>query len=161
MKFELLNPQKHKRNQFDCRVKELNSYIQRFTNQDQKKDLSRIHVLAKDTCIIGYYSISSHAVSTLDLPDKQRSTNYPYSPFLLLGRLAVDKNFQGQGYGGALIFHAFKITYEAAEKVGISGVVVDAKDENAVIFYEKFGFKRLIATPNRLVVPLKAIEKII
>jgi len=161
MKFELLSPQKHDRKQFDCKIDALNTYLQRFANQDQKKDLSRVHVLAKDTRIIGYYSISSHSVPTSNLPDKQQSTHYPYSPFLLLGRLAVDKDFQGQGYGDALIFHAFKITMDAAEKVGISGMVVDAKDEQAANFYEKFGFKRLIASPNRLVLPLKAISSLV
>ncbi len=79
----------------------------------------------------------------------------------MLGRLAVDKNFQQQGYGDALIFHAFKTTMEAAEKIGISGMVVDAKDENAANFYEKFGFKRLSASPNRLVLPLTALAALI
>ena len=158
MKFELLNPKKHNRKQFDCGVEALNTYLQRFANQDQKKDLSRIHVLADESHIMGYFSISSHSVSTLKLPDKKQSTHYPNTPFLLLGRLAVDKQFQKQGYGDALIFHAFKITKDAAEKVGISGMVVDAKDEQAAAFYEKFGFKRLLESNNRLVLPLTALS---
>ncbi|TXL20843.1 GNAT family N-acetyltransferase [Methylococcaceae bacterium HT5] len=146
---------------YECGVDELNNYLQRFANQDQKRDLSRIHVLAEEMRIIGYYSISSHAVLTHELPDKQRISHYSATPFLLLGRLAVDKNFQQQGYGNALIFHAFKTTMEAAEKIGISGMVVDAKDENAANFYEKFGFKRLSASPNRLVLPLTALAALI
>ena len=160
MKFELLNTKKHNRVQFDCGVDELNYYLQRFANQDQKRDLSRIHVLAEETRIIGYYSISSHSVLTHELPDKQRLSHYPSAPFLLLGRLAVDKKFQQQGYGDVLIFHAFKTTMEAAEKIGISGMVVDAKDENAANFYEKFGFKRLSASPLRLVLPLTALASL-
>ena len=163
MKFELLDTKKHNRNDFDCGIEALNTYLQRFANQDQKRDLSRVHVLADETRIIGYYSISSHAVATNDLPDKyhQRLQHYPNVPFLLLGRLAVDKNFQKQGFGDALIFHAFKTTMEAAEKIGIFGMVVDAKDDAAVCFYEKFGFKRLTAFSNRLVLPLKALAALI
>jgi predicted N-acetyltransferase YhbS len=82
-------------------------------------------------------------------------------PFLLLGRLAIDKPYQGQGYGGSLIFHAFKTTMETAEKVGIQGIIVDAKDENAARFYQKFGFMPLSTTKNRLVLPFTAIKSLI
>jgi hypothetical protein len=90
MKFELLNPKKHNRKKFDCGVDALNIYLQHFANQDQNKDLSRIHVLADKERIVGYYSISSHSISTNELPDNQRLSKYLYTPFLLLGRLAVD-----------------------------------------------------------------------
>jgi len=161
MKFELLNPKKHNRKKFDCGVDVLNIYLQQFANQDQNKDLSRIHVLADKERIIGYYSISSHSVSSHELPDNQRFSKYLYTPFLLLGRLAVDNDFQKQGYGDALIFHAFKITTAAAENIGISGMVVDAKDETAANFYAKFGFKRLLTASNRLVLPLSAIKPLL
>jgi len=44
-----------------------------------------------------------------------------------------------------LIFHAFKTTLYAAEKVGILGMLVEAKDERAVAFYEGFGLPILEA----------------
>ncbi len=83
---------------------------------------------------------------------------YSDIPFLLLDRLAVDKRHQGQGYGDALIFHAFQTTVDAAEKVGILGMIVDAKDDKASAFYEGFGFRRLDGTKNRLVLPLSIIS---
>jgi len=161
MKFKLLNSKYHNRQQFDCGVYALNSYLQRFANQDQKKDLSRIHILAKETRIIGYYSLSAHSILTDELPDKKRVTHYSHAPFLLLGRLAVDKDFQKQGYGDALILHAFATTRSAAEKIGISGLVVDAKDEVAAHFYAQFGFKRLLGSSNRLVLPLSALSSLL
>ncbi|WP_428356503.1 GNAT family N-acetyltransferase [Methyloprofundus sp.] len=161
MKFELLNTKQHNRQQFDCGVNVLNIYLQRFANQDQKRNLTRIYVLAEETRIIGYYSISAHSVLTNELPDGKRLAHYPYAPFLLLGRLAIDNDFKGQGFGDALLFHAFKTTLDMAEKIGILGMVVDAKDETATRFYEKFGFKRLIASPNRLVLPLSALAPLL
>jgi ribosomal protein S18 acetylase RimI-like enzyme len=158
MRFECLDAKKHQRQAFDCGVEALNQYLQRFANQDQKRGLTRVYVLAEGRQIIGYYSISAHSVSRDELHGHANPAAYREVPFLLLGRLAVDKRYQGQGYGDALLFHAFKTSLDAAEKVGVLGMIVDAKDETAVSFYEGFGFKRLSASKNRLVLPLAAMK---
>lgn len=161
MKFELLQPQRHNRQNFDCGVEALNTYLRRFANQDQKRSLTRIYVLADGELLIGYYSLSAHSVKRDNLPDDIALGGYKDIPFLLLGRLAVDLEYQGRGYGDALIFHAFKTTLEAAEKVGILGIVVDAKDNLAASFYEGFGFRPIAATPNRLVLPLSVVSALL
>ena len=161
MLFEHLNPKKHDRKGFDCGVEALNIYLQRGANQDQRRSLTKIYVLAEEENVVGYCSISAHSVLRDNLPDDIKLASYRDIPFLLLGRLAVDKNYQGQGYGDALIFHAFKTTLDAAEKVGILGMVVDAKDKTAASFYEGFGFKRLRESKNRLVLPLSVMESLV
>ncbi len=161
MKFELLNKKYHNRSQFDCGVPDLNNYLQRTASQDQKRNLSRIYVLAEQTQIIGYYSISAHSVLSNDMPQSMKISRYPSVPFLLLGRLAVSLNFQKQGYGDALLFDAFKTTADMAEKVGILGMIVDAKDDQAIEFYKRFGFQALSASHNRLVLPLSALSSLI
>jgi len=161
MKLEILDTKKHDRKKFNCGVKALNLYLQKYANQDQKRGLSKIYVLADNTAIVGYYSISAHSVTRDNLPDNSRIGGYGDIPFLLLGRLAVDQNYQGHGYGDTLIFHAFKTTMETAEKVGILGMIVDAKDDDAASFYEGFGFKTLKATQNRLVLPITALSKLL
>ncbi|MBZ0255958.1 GNAT family N-acetyltransferase, partial [bacterium] len=138
---------------------ELNEYLQKYANQDQKRSLTRVCVLAEDKTIIGFYSICAHSVLRMDLPETQQAGAYETLPFLLLGRLAVDRRYQGQALGDALIYHAFDTTLRAAETVGVMGMVVHAKNENAVKFYENFGFQRLLGTRNRLVLPLTAIKK--
>jgi ribosomal protein S18 acetylase RimI-like enzyme len=161
MKFERLDPQKHQRKGFDCGVIALNLYLQQFANQDQKRGLTRVYVLAEQQEIIGYYSICAHSVPTDQLPDNAKLGSYQDAPFLLLGRLAVDLHYQGHGYGDALIFHAFSITSEAAEKIGTLGMIVDAKDEKAAGFYQKFGFQLLSATKNRLMLPFSAMKSLL
>jgi ribosomal protein S18 acetylase RimI-like enzyme len=161
MKFELLDGKKHDRKAFDCGVKVLNLYLQQLANQDQKRGLTRVYVLADGAQIVGYYSISAHSVPTDELPEQAAVGCYADAPFLLLGRLAVDKCFQGQGFGNVLIFHAFKITAETAERVGILGMVVDAKDEKIAVFYERFGFRRLARTKNRLVLPFSVLKTLL
>lgn len=158
MLFERLDSKKHDRKSFDCGVEALNLYLQRVANQDQKRSLTKVYVLADETRIIVYYTISAHSVVRDNLPDTIKLASYKDIPFLLLGRLAVDKGFQGQGYGDALIFHAFKTTLSAAEKIGILGLIVDAKNEKATSYYEGFGFKHLMGSESRLVLPLSIME---
>jgi GNAT superfamily N-acetyltransferase len=160
MKFEQLDPKKHNREGFDCGVTVLNRYLRQVANQDQKRGLTRVYVLAEEQQIIGYYSICAHSVPTDQLSEAGKLGHYQEAPFLLLGRLAVDQRYQGQGYGDALIFHAFSIIKDAAEKIGTLGIIVDAKDEKAVCFYERFGFRRLTASPNRLVLPFSVMNKL-
>lgn len=161
MEFERLDSKKHNRTNFDCGVEALNLYLQRFANQDQKRNLTKAYVLAEGREIIGYYTISAHSVLRDNLPDMIKLASYKDIPFLLLGRLAVDKAYQGQGYGDALIFHAFKSTSSAAQKFGILGMIVDAKDEKAASYYEGFGFVRLKTIENRLMLPLNEMEHLI
>jgi ribosomal protein S18 acetylase RimI-like enzyme len=161
MQFERLDPKYHNRKAFDCGVTVLNQYLQNIANQDQKRGLTRVYVLAEQQQIIGYYSICAHSVPTDQLPEHRKLGYYQEAPFLLLGRLAVDKHYQGHGYGDALIFHAFSITKDAAEKIGTLGMIVDAKDEKAARFYEKFGFKPLSTSKNRLVLPFSAMNALL
>lgn len=159
MQFEKLDKNKHDRKSFDCGIEALNLYLQRVANQDQKRSLTKTYVLAENTKIIGYYSISAHSVLRDNLPEDAKLSNYKDIPFLLLGRLAVDRAYQGQGYGDTLIIHAFNTTIDAAEKIGILGMIVDAKDDKAASFYEGFGFKRIQGTDNRLVLSLSAMKE--
>lgn len=161
MKFEALNHKKHNRTEFDCGIETLNLYLSKFASQDQKRSLTKVYVLSDNQQIVGYYSLCAHSVSRESLPEDIKLGRYDDMPFLLLGRLAVDKYYQGQGFGGALIFHAFKTTMETAQKVGIVGMVVDAKDERASAFYESFGFRILNQTKNRLVLPITAMAKLV
>ncbi|VAX28369.1 hypothetical protein MNBD_NITROSPIRAE01-566 [hydrothermal vent metagenome] len=161
MKFEILNTKIHKRKNFDCGVEALNRYLEKYANQDQKRGLTKIYILSEENTIVGYYSLSAHSAMRDNLPEEIKIGGYGDIPFLLLGRLAVDKKHQGQGYGDVLIFHAFKITMEIAEKVGILAMIVDAKNDAVVSFYEGFGFKRLKATETRLVLPITALSKLL
>ncbi len=159
MKFEPLDPKKHDRKNFDCGVEPLNTYLSKYANQDQKRSLTRVYVLVADSnLIIGYYSLSAHSVLRDYLPEDIKISGYDDLPFLLLGRLAVDKNYQGKGYGDTLIFDAFVKTSEMAKNIGIYGMIVEAKNQKAASFYEGFGFKRLHSTPTKLVLPMSALD---
>jgi len=158
MLIEILDPKRHNRADFDCGVPELNRYLQQFANQDQKRGLAKTYVLVDGTKIGGYYSLAAHSITYENMPPDIRIGRYKDVPFLLLGRLAVDKEFQGKRYGHAMVYHAFKITKNIAQSVGILGMVVDAKDEKAVAFYRRFGFRCIEGSSNRLVLPITAFS---
>ncbi len=79
-------------------------------------------------------------------------------PVLLLGQLAVDRNYQGQGIAKGLIKHALLTSLATASKVGVVGVLVDALTEDVAGIYENFGFKPYFkADPLKLMVRMKDV----
>lgn len=133
---------KIKRDTFSCYVKELENYFHRYVSQDVKKKLAKCFVLIdnEQSKIIGYYTLSALSVSISDIPQERinKGIPYPIIPAVLLGRLAIDDNFQKQGYGKFLIvdaMHKIKNTNIAAALL-----IVEAKDDNARLFYDKLGF---------------------
>src|SRR5438552_1764553 len=88
----------HDRRSFDCGVEELNTYLQRYSGQHERKGMGRTYVATEeaDVRVIGYYTISSSAVAFDVVPE-----NLPHHPVpvALVGRLAVDNGARGQGLG--------------------------------------------------------------
>jgi hypothetical protein len=56
--------------------------------------------------------------------------------------------------------HALEKALESSRRVASAMVVVDAKDEAARNFYLRYGFVPLESQPNRLLYPMKTIEKL-
>ena len=61
--------------------------------------------------------------------------------------------------GSALLADAFRRVVRASESLAVYAIVVDAKNEEARAFYERFGFIRLAG--KRLFYPLTAIERLL
>lgn len=155
---EQLSPH-HDRRDFDCGVGELNTYLQRYSGQHERKGMGRTYVATKEseTRVLGYYSISSSAVAFDVVPE--RLPHHPV-PVALVGRLAVDKIARGQRLGETLLIHALRSAQRAAKIVGIYAVVVDALDESARNFYLKYGFHELTDDRLHLYLPMKTIERL-
>lgn len=78
-------------------------------------------------------------------------------PCALVGRLAIDKHYIGQGLSKILLSHALHLVKQASEIIAISLVIVDAKTDELTTFYEKLGFTR-IPDSLRLFLPVKKIN---
>ena len=124
-----------------------------------RKKVAAAFVLTPDgTTVAGFYTLSAHLVNLPELPIEfaKKLPRYPFVPATLLGRLAISSAFQGQGLGEFLLMHAL----ESSRRVAAAMVVVDAKDEAARNFYLRYGFVPLESQPNRLLYPMKTIEKL-
>jgi ribosomal protein S18 acetylase RimI-like enzyme len=77
---------------------------------------------------------------------------------VLLARLAVDRRDQGKGSGALLLSEALRKAVAAGEAVAARLVVVDAIDDDAVRFYERFGFITAPEHPRRLYRRMKDIR---
>jgi ribosomal protein S18 acetylase RimI-like enzyme len=87
----------------------------------------------------GYYTLSATAVIFDSLPDpfKKKLPRYPEVPAALVGRLAVDLQYRGNGLGETLLLDAMRKTLNAYLAAAV--LVVDAKDEQAAAFYYRYG----------------------
>ncbi|MCC6792366.1 MAG: GNAT family N-acetyltransferase [Thermomicrobiales bacterium] len=112
--------------------------------------------------IAGYYTLSASALQSVELPVDitRRLPGYPHLPAMLIGRLAVDRRYQGQRLGELLLINALESARALTDRVGAIAVAVDAKDERARSFYERMGFERLESNPFRLIISMKAIARL-
>ena len=152
----------HNKKSFQCGKELLDNYIQKLARQDIDRDLSACFVLIienKDN-IIGYYTLSANSISRDDFPksiSKSLPPAYQNLPTILLGRLAIDKSFQGKGYGEVLLVNALNRCIKTSENLGALAVVVDPIDENAINFYIKYGFIMLPGS-QKMFITIKTIE---
>lgn len=146
------------RESFDCGVAVLNDFLKTRASQYIKRYEAVVYCAFDDQTqkIAGLYTLSNTAICQADDPVLLKK-QHPTAPIgcVLIGRLAVDKHYQGMGLGSDLLIHALRTTKTLADMVGIAYVVVDAKDENAKRFYEKYGFKPISTNPMRLCYPVK------
>lgn len=105
--------------------------------------------------VVGYYCLASGALALNEAPGKVKRNMPDPIPMIVLGRLAVDRAWQGKGLGVALLQDAVIRTSEAAGILGIRGILVHAISEEAKAFYERYGFTASPSQPITLVLSLK------
>lgn len=153
----------HDRTGFDCGLPPLNDWLATKVSQFEKKDLARTYVLVETgkTTVKGFYALSNHTVVYEALPEDQ-TKGLPQidMPVVLIGRLAIDRSVQGRGLGEFLLIDALRRAEYLAKKIGIRAVEVDAINEAAKLFYQRYGFLALKDDPRHLFLPLTVIRKL-
>lgn len=152
----------HMRKAFSCGEPTLDAYLRQQAGQDVKRDLAVCYVLTESgsRVVIGYYTLSASTIELGELPVelRRRSGKYPLVPAVLLGRLAVNASTHSQGYGAVLLADALRRATDAG--VGVRLIVVGALHENAVRFYEHFGFQRLTDASMRLFITTDTVRNL-
>jgi GNAT superfamily N-acetyltransferase len=152
----------HERADFTCGKGPLDNFLRSLVSQYERRRLGRTYVLVRpgEKRVLGYYALASGALPFASLPEKatKKLPQHPV-PTILLARLAVDQSVQGQGAGGFLLRDALRRCLSLGDQVGVHAVEVDAIDDEAKAFYEKYGFLTLQDDPLHLFLPLTTIEK--
>jgi GNAT superfamily N-acetyltransferase len=145
----------HDRKSFSCGIEALDRYFREFATQDVKRRLSNCFVAAaEDGAVAGYYTFAATGIPLVELPVDvtKRLPRYELMPAGLIGRLAVDRKFQGRGLGGALLLDA--AARAALCDPAIFALLVEAKDEGAAQFYRHHGFRSFATNPGTLFLPI-------
>ena len=155
----LLN-KNHRKSTFNCEQSSLTSYLKEQAGQDIKRKLALCFVkVDPSNNIEGYYTLSNGSIPRTSVPEEiQRKLGYKDIPVTLLGRLARDLKYKGQGIGELLLMDALRRSFEASQGQSASfAIVTDPIDENAEKFYSKYGFQQLEGS-QRMFLMMKTIE---
>lgn len=155
---QALDATRHDRAGFHCGVPALDAYLHKFALQQGAKGLNASFVLIDDAQprnILGYYTLSAAQIGAAQLSEAERKKlpRYPV-PCFRLGRLARSLKSRGTGIGAMLLGLAVDRCLKARLHVGAYALLVDAKDDQAQAFYQRYGFIACADSPLTLYLPL-------
>jgi GNAT superfamily N-acetyltransferase len=123
----------------------LDEWLQKRSISNLQSGASRTYVIcAKDSqIVVGFFSLNMGQMLASETLGSMRRNMPNHIPAVVLGRLAIDKNWQGKGLGRALVFEAMRRALHASEEVAARLVIVHAISPAAENFYKHHGFTRL------------------
>ncbi len=147
----------HQLDRFSSGIPSLDNWLKNKAKRNENRRASRTYVLCQDDRVIGYYALASGSIAAGQAPRKIKRNMPNPIPVMVLGRLAIDHEFQGKGYGDALLRDAILRILQAAEIAGIKAILVHAISEKAKQFYEKRSFIASPTDPLTMILPLESI----
>lgn len=154
----------HERAGFSCGIESLDRYLKNQAGQEARRNIAVVYVQLEDDgkTVAGYYSLSSASIKTGELPAEiaKKLPKYPRVPAILIGRLAVDQKHHGKKLGERLLLDGLSRSYENSSRIASAVVIVDAENEAAVSFYQRYGFELLPDQPHRLFIQMTTVEKL-
>ena len=148
----------HQLADFNSGVASLDDWLKRRARSNQASGASRTFVLCDNDKVIGYYALASGGVTIGEAPGRFRRNMPDPIPVVVLGRLAIDRAYQGKSLGRALFKDAALRVMHAADAIGIRGIVVHAISEEAKAFYLAIGFDPSPLDPMTLMVTLADVQ---
>lgn len=138
------------RTAFDCGRESLNTWFGRHAWNNHVGGASRVNVITDEAgSIVGYVTLSAAQIERAFLPKPLQRNRPDPVPVTLLGQLAIDRAYQGQGHAQSLLLFALRTALRASETVGSMGVVTHPLDDGVRGFYARWGFVDLPFDPRR------------
>ncbi|RUY92420.1 MULTISPECIES: GNAT family N-acetyltransferase [unclassified Mesorhizobium] len=149
----------HELGEFSSGITALDDWLKKRARTNQAGGASRTYVTCKGNRVIGYYAVASGAVKMVEASSRFRRNMPDPIPVAVLGRLAVDQAYHARGIGRALVRDAGLRILQAAEILGIKGIVVHAISDDARAFYITIGFEPSPVEPLTLMVTLADLSE--
>src|ERR1700693_639689 len=146
---------------FDCGVSDLNEWLKKRALANEESGASRTYVVSSASKVVGYYALANGGVALAKAPGRVRRNMPDPLPVMIVGRLAVDRGWQGRNIGRSLLRDAILRTLQAAEIGGIRAILVHAISEDAKRFYERYGFTSTPVDPMTLMVTAADAKKVL
>jgi ribosomal protein S18 acetylase RimI-like enzyme len=151
----------HDRAAFRCGDGALDRYFQTQATQDIRRRIANCFVAVETATsrVAAYYTLSAASIPLAGLPpdEAKRLPRYPTLPAVRIGRLAVDRRFQRRGLGELMPMNAVHRTIQDA--AAAFALLVDAKNDRAASFYQRYGFQPIVGKPRTLFLPLAMAQK--
>ena len=148
----------HSCSDFSCGIASLDDWLKRQAYTNQISGATRNFVICVDNRVVGYYALASGAISVQSALGKFRRNMPDPIPVVILARLAIDSSYQSQGLGRALFRDAALRVVQAADTIGIRGIIVHAISEEAKDFYLALGFILSPLEPMTLMITLNDLR---
>lgn len=151
----------HELAEFDSSEPSLNEWLKKRALKNHVSGASRCFVLCEGKKVIGYYSLSAGAISHEASPKAMRRNMPDPLPVLLLGRLAIDRDYHNKGLGSALLRDALLRAVNVSSNAGVFAILVHAISEQAKRFYLSRGFVESPLQPRTLIITLETVRSIL
>jgi predicted GNAT family N-acyltransferase len=154
----------HQFDEFDSGEPDLDTWLCEHACDAMRARVARtfVWVPRNQSKVVGYYSLSAHAVSRAEAPSRiGRGVPDPV-PAALIGKLALDRTLHGRRLGDVLLADALKRIIQASEHgPAIRAIVVDAATDRGRSLYARFGFVQAPGRRDRMIVRAETIAKVV
>ena len=151
----------HDLDAFESGVAELDEWLKRRARRNEAAGASRTFVVCAGRRVVGYYSLAAGSILHAAATGRVRRNMPDPVPVLLLGRLAVDRAWQGKGLGADLLADAVLRSIGAADSIGVRAILVHAISDAAKAFYEKHGFRSSLIDPMTLMITIDEAKRML
>ncbi|MGB5180120.1 MAG: GNAT family N-acetyltransferase [Gammaproteobacteria bacterium] len=145
----------HHTESFACSIPVLDEWLRRRALKNEVSGASRTFVICQDRQVVGYYSLATGSVEHRDAPGKIHRNMPNPIPVMVLGRLAVDQQWQQTGLGRGLLKDALLRSLSVSKHAGVRALLVHALSEDAKKFYAHSGFLESPLDPMTLMIALQ------
>ena len=150
----------HRLERFDSGNPAIDKWFRERSMQASLSNSAKTFVLIHDDSVIAFYSLTVGEIVNAEASARLKAGMSNLSiPVLLLARMAVRKDYQGQGLGKGLLRDAILRTFAISQNAGVRALTTHPVDESARQFYLKFGFSENPHRPNELYLLLKDAGK--